>query len=93
MSGDEKLAFEEGRVQAYTLIVLITGKRTGKVDDILDYNYVNHLEQKEGILVRHCRKQTDVLGDSDMTVAGVMLLQIWVTGKTSQVEPDFSHNH
>ena len=57
----------------------------GKVSDILDYDYVTRqLEENEGILVRHCKKATDVLTSAEVTAAGVMLLQIWVTGKTSQ---------
>ncbi|UOO81939.1 ATP-grasp domain-containing protein [Uruburuella testudinis] len=66
----------------YTLIVLITGKTTGKVADILDYDYVDALENREGILIRHNRGRNDILTDSDMTAAGVMLLQLWITGAT-----------
>jgi hypothetical protein len=66
----------------YTLIVLITGKEPGKVDDILDYEYVNYLENERDILVRHTRQREDVIVKEDMTAAGVMLLQIWITGNT-----------
>ncbi|MFC2176022.1 acetyl-CoA carboxylase biotin carboxylase subunit family protein [Bacteroidota bacterium] len=66
----------------YTLIVLITGKEPGKVDDILDYDYVNYLENERDILVRHTRQRDDVIVQEDMTAAGVMLLQIWITGNT-----------
>ena len=67
----------------YTLIVLITSNKTGKVSDILDYDYVQQLEE-EGILIRHTRQKEDVLVEEDMTAAGVMLQQIWITGKTKE---------
>jgi len=66
----------------YTLIVLITGKQVAGVSDILDYNYVDHLENNEKLLIRHNRKRDDKLTQNDMTAAGAMLMQIWVTGKT-----------
>jgi len=66
----------------YTLIVLITGKQTDKVSNILDYEYVDHLENNEGILIRHTRQRDDQLTENDMTAAGVMLLQMWITGDT-----------
>lgn len=68
----------------YTLIVLITAKETGNVSDILDYEYVRQLEEDEGILIRHTRQKEDVLTEGDMTAAGVMLQQMWITGKTKQ---------
>lgn len=67
----------------YTLIILITGKETGKVSDILDYNYVDELE-RDDILIRHTRKKDDVLTLEDMTAAGVMLMQIWITGESRE---------
>jgi len=73
-----------GADHSYTLIVLITGKDTGHVADILDYEYVEHLEHNEGILIRHNRQREEVLTEHDMTAAGVMLLQIWVVGKTKE---------
>ena len=76
--------WRDGDDHKFTLIVLITGKDTGKVSDILDYEYVSHLEDNEGILIRHNRQREDVLTEHDMTAAGVMLLQIWVVGKTKQ---------
>jgi hypothetical protein len=74
--------WKEGHVDEYTLIILITGKETGKVSEILDYEYIDHLENKENILVRHCKKKGDTI--TEVTAAGVMLLQIWITGKTAQ---------
>lgn len=68
----------------FTLIILITASQPGKVSDILDYEYVRHLEQNENVLIRHTLKETDVLTENDMTAAGVMLQQIWVTGKTRE---------
>lgn len=73
-----------GEDHSYTLIVLITAKQTGHVDDILDYGYVDNLEQNEGILIRHTKQREDELTDADMTAAGVMLQQIWITGHTAQ---------
>lgn len=73
--------WKAGEKFRYTLIVLITGKETGKVSDILDYNYVEQIEN-EGILIRHTRQRDDVLTEDDMTAAGVMLMQIWITGDT-----------
>lgn len=68
----------------YTLIILITGKETGKVSDILDYDYVNYLEQEEKILIRHTKQKDDIITQEDMTAAGVMLLQIWYTGNSKE---------
>ncbi|MBT4761667.1 MAG: ATP-grasp domain-containing protein [Bdellovibrionaceae bacterium] len=68
----------------YTLIVLITGNDTGKVSDILDYDYVEHLEKTEGILIRHTKQRDDVLTEKDMTAAGVMLQQMWIVGDTRE---------
>ena len=76
--------WRDGDDHNHTLIVLITGKDTCPVSDILDYDYVSHLERNEGILIRHNRHRDDVLSEHDMTAAGVMLLQIWVVGKTQQ---------
>ncbi len=67
----------------YTLEVLLTAKEMGKTSDIIDYSYIKSLEEK-GNIVRYVRKTTDVLTQDDMTSAGVMLLQIWVTGATKQ---------
>lgn len=69
--------------ERFTLIVLITAKQTGKVSDILDYEYVKQLED-DGILIRHNRQKDDVLTDQDMTAAGVMLQQIWLTGDSRE---------
>jgi hypothetical protein len=68
----------------YTLIVLITARQTGRVDSILDYSYVRQLEEEEGVLIRHVRKPEDELTRKDMTAAGAMLLQMWITGRTKQ---------
>ncbi len=74
--------WRDGETQQYTLIALITSNETGKVSDILDYEYVAKLENEEGVLIRHVRQPDDVLDDADMTAAGVMLQQMWVTGAT-----------
>ena len=76
--------WKDGNVKNYTLIALITTINPGKVSDILDYDYVKHLEDVEGILVRHCKQKDDVLTTGDITAAGVMLLQLWVSGDSAQ---------
>ena len=68
----------------YTLIILITANETGKVSDILDYDYVRQLEKDEGILIRHNRQPEDILTENDMTAAGVMLQQMWITGDSRE---------
>ena len=41
----------------------------GRVSDILDYDYVtNQLEKREGILVRHCHKGSDVLTSAEVII-------------------------
>ena len=67
----------------YTLIVLITAKATGRVGDILDYEYIRRLES-DGILIRHVREEEDILKQSDMTAAGAQTLQIWLTAPTAR---------
>lgn len=74
----------DGETRCYTLITLITATSTGPVEEILDYDYVDHLEQAEGVLVGHTRQREDVLVEADMTAAGVMLLQMWLTGDTKE---------
>jgi hypothetical protein len=64
----------------YTLIVLITGKECGHVSEILDYDYVEQLEREEGVLIRHTKHPQDEIRESDLTAAGVMLQQLWITG-------------
>lgn len=76
--------WRDGDDFVYTLIILITANQTGKVSDILDYDYVRHLENEDGILIRHTRQENDVLTESDMTAAGVMLQQMWITGDSKQ---------
>ena len=56
----------------YTLIVLITAKQTGRVGDILDYEYIRRLES-DGILIRHVREEEDILKQSDMTAGGAQI--------------------
>lgn len=76
--------WRNGDTDQFTLIALITAKQTGKVSDILDYEYVRQLEEDEGVLIRHTRQKDDVLTDQDMTAAGVMLQQMWLTGATRE---------
>ena len=68
----------------YTLIALITGKEAGKVSEILNYDYVDFLENEENILIRHTKQKDDIITENDITVAGVMLLQIWLVGDTKE---------
>ena len=78
--------WRNGERGQYTLIVLITGKEPGRVADILDYDYVAQLERDENVLIRHTKGPDDVLWAGDLTAAGVMLQQLWITGETlSQV--------
>jgi hypothetical protein len=65
---------------AFTLIVLITGNETGRVEDILDYEYVQQLERDQGVLIRHTKDPDEEIREGDLTAAGVMLLQLWITG-------------
>jgi hypothetical protein len=74
----------EGEAFNYTLIVLITGKHIDRVSNILDYDYVDHLERDQEILIRHNRQRDEELIAEDMTAAGVMLLQLWITGETAE---------
>lgn len=76
--------WKDGDKFRYTLIVLITGKEPGKVSDILDYNYVAEMEDNQGILIRHTKTKDDVLTKEEITAAGVMLLQLWITGDTKE---------
>ncbi len=71
-----------GADHAYTLVVLITGKEAGRVADILDYDYVERLEQEEGVLIRHMKNPDDEIREGDLTAAGVMLLQLWISAAT-----------
>merc|ERR1712070_897245 len=54
----------------------------GKVGDILDYDYVKHLEEVENIKIRHNKQPEDELTSKDMTAAGVMMQQMWVVADT-----------
>ncbi len=71
-----------GEHSRYTLIVLITGQETGRVHEILDYDFVQRLEEAEGILIRHTKEPDEEIREGDLTAAGVMLLQLWITGET-----------
>ena len=96
--------WRDNETKCFTLIALITSQVPGKVSDILDYDYVDQLEQNEGVLIRHTRQRDDVLTSEDMTAAGVMLQQMWLTGETregviarereirSKIYRDQSHN-
>lgn len=68
--------------KCYTLIALITSQVTGVVSDIFDYDYVRQLEEDEHVLIRHTRRPEDELTSQDMTAAGVMVMQMWLTGDT-----------
>ncbi|MDP0589312.1 MAG: ATP-grasp domain-containing protein [Candidatus Endonucleobacter bathymodioli] len=80
------LKWKDDETTKYTLIVLITAKETGKVGDIADYDYINKMyENNEIDVVRYTKKTDDILKDSDMTSAGVMLMQLWVSGSKEEV--------
>lgn len=72
----------DDETKCYTLIALITSTVTGDLNDIIDYDYVHHLEQDEGVLIRHTRHEGETLTDADMTAAGAMVMQMWLTGET-----------
>ena len=72
----------DDETKCYTLIALITSTVTGDLNDIIDYDYVHHLEQDEGVLIRHTRHEGENLTDADMTAAGAMVMQMWLTGET-----------
>lgn len=74
--------WRNGEQRAYTLIVLITGKEPGLVNDILDYDYIDHLVHEHNVLIRHNKNREDEIRESDLTAAGVMLLQLWITGES-----------
>jgi len=69
----------QDRRGAYALIVLITGKEPGRVSQILDYDYVHELESEQGVLIRHNKRPDDEIREADLTAAGVMLQQLWIT--------------
>ncbi|MFP4147597.1 MAG: acetyl-CoA carboxylase biotin carboxylase subunit family protein [Halorhodospira sp.] len=76
--------WRHGESHAYALIVLITAREPGRVAEILDYEYVHHLEREEGVLVRHLRQPDEVIEEGELSAAGVMLLQLWITGQDSR---------
>lgn len=71
----------DGETRCYTLIALITSTVTGPLEEIVDYGYVRQLEE-EGVLIRHTRAQEETLTEADMTAAGAMVMQMWLTGET-----------
>ncbi|MCG5529664.1 hypothetical protein LRD18_02090 [Halorhodospira halochloris] len=75
--------WRDGEEHIYTLIVLITARESGRVADILDYEYIRHLEQDEGVLFRHVKRPDEEIRAEDLTAAGVMLMQLWITGRNS----------
>jgi hypothetical protein len=76
--------WRSGEDFVHTLIVLITSKEAGKVEEILDYNYIEYLEKIDGVLIRHNKRRDEHIAEGELTVAGVMLLQLWVTGRTPE---------
>ncbi|MCG5540015.1 MULTISPECIES: ATP-grasp domain-containing protein [unclassified Halorhodospira] len=72
-----------GAPHRYTLIVLITAREPGRVGDILDYDYVDALEAEQGVLIRHVRQRDEVIREAELSAAGVMLQQLWITGDSS----------
>lgn len=80
------LKWKNNEFKKHTLIVLITGKETGKVSDIVNYDYLNKmLDDNQIDVVRYTKNQDDVLTEADMTSAGVMLVQLWVSGTKEEV--------
>lgn len=75
--------YGDGTGYKYTLIVLFTSKQTGKVSEIFNFDEVDKLEAA-GILVRYNRQREDVLTEKDMTSAGCMVMQIWITGNSAK---------
>ncbi|MDO5627967.1 MAG: ATP-grasp domain-containing protein [Mobilicoccus sp.] len=73
--------WRDGETRCFTLIALITSTVTGALTDIIDYDYVRELEEA-GVLIRHTRAEGDTLTDADMTAAGAMVMQMWLTGDT-----------
>ncbi len=70
--------WREGAPHRYTLIVLITAREAGRVEEILDFDYVHSL-QEQGVLVRTIRGATDLVTEEEISAAGVMLQQLWLT--------------
>lgn len=78
--------WSNGQAEKYTLIVLMTAREIGRAGDILDYDLIEQLyNQGEIDYVRHTRQADDVLTESDMTSAGVMLIQFWISGTKEEV--------
>ncbi len=77
-------AWRDGAEHRYALIGLITARESGRVADILDHGYVDHLERDEGVLIRHLLGPDDVVAEEDLSAAGVMLKQLWITGRDSR---------
>ena len=44
--------------------------------------YSRQLQEDEGVLIRHTRRQGESLTGADMTAAGAMVMQMWLTGET-----------
>merc|ERR1711916_207989 len=65
--------------------ILITAKQEGKVSDLLDYEYVDHIEKEEVDLIRHIKDRNYVLtADDASSGAGCTMLQIWITTDTAE---------
>merc|ERR1712232_384553 len=72
-------------VNKVCLEILITAKQTGKVTDLLDYDYVRHIEKNEVKLIRHIKSSDYVLTEDDAkSGAGCTILQIWIVTSTHE---------
>ena len=63
--------WKSGEINCYTMNSLITTKESGKVEDILDYDYIKHLETVEKLLVGYTRRKNEIIKESDVTATGV----------------------
>ena len=80
------IKWKNDEFEKYTLIVLITGKETGRVGDIVDHDYINKMfDERQIDVVRYTKNEDDILTESDMTSAGVMLVQLWISGTQKEV--------
>ncbi len=76
--------WKSGAFERYTLIMLITTNTPGKAGDILDYQYVESMNEESDKLVRYIKQEDDYIEEKDITSAGTQLLQIWITASSTK---------
>ncbi len=76
--------WKAGEVNCYTFLALITTKDTGTVDDILDFEYIEYLEEVEHLIIRKIKKRKDVITEHDVSISGCPLVEMWITGNDAQ---------